>query len=84
MLKLIPAKVIGLTMSDASAKPSLANAGTAQDSAVQRTRTRHRDRLLALLHDSRPDAPPPLHAELLLSMIHATMRAQIARHESPP
>jgi hypothetical protein len=57
---------------------------TAQDSTVQRTRSRHRDRLLALLHESRPDAPPPLHAELLLSMIHATMRAQIARRESPP
>jgi hypothetical protein len=57
---------------------------TAHDSAVQRTRTRHRDRLLALLHDTREDAPPPLHAELLLSMIHATLRAQIAGRESPP
>jgi hypothetical protein len=57
---------------------------TAQDATVQRTRTRHRDRLLALLHETRVDAPPPLHAELLLSMIHAAMRAQIARHESPP
>jgi hypothetical protein len=57
---------------------------TAQDPAVQRTRTRHRDRLLTLLHDTRQDAPTPLHAELLLSMIHATMRMQIASHESPP
>jgi hypothetical protein len=57
---------------------------TAHDAAVQNTRTRHRDRLLALLHDTREDAPPPLHAELLLSMIHATLRAQIAGHESPP
>ncbi|MGD0452201.1 MAG: hypothetical protein ABSB69_01265 [Solirubrobacteraceae bacterium] len=57
---------------------------TAQDSAVQRTRTRHRDRLVRLLHDTRHDAPPALHAELLLSMIHATMRAQIAGHETPP
>jgi hypothetical protein len=57
---------------------------TAESPAVQKTRTRHRDRLLELLHDTRPDAPPPLHAELLLSMIHATMRAQIAGHESPP
>lgn len=57
---------------------------TAHDSAVQKTRTRHRDRLLALLHDTRHDAPPPLHAELLLSMIHASMRAQITGHDSPP
>jgi hypothetical protein len=57
---------------------------TAGDAAVQSTRTRHRDRLLGLLHDARDDAPSPLHAELLLSMIHATMRAQIASHKSPP
>jgi hypothetical protein len=57
---------------------------TAQDSAVQRTRTRHRDRLVSLLRDTRPDAPPQLHAELLLSMIHAAMRAQIAGNDSPP
>ncbi|MGD1057735.1 MAG: hypothetical protein ABR992_10035 [Solirubrobacteraceae bacterium] len=57
---------------------------TAGDAAVQSTRTRHRDRLLGLLHDAREDAPPPLHAELLLSMIHATMRTQIASHKSPP
>ena len=57
---------------------------TAQDPVVQQTRTRHRDRLLALLRDTREDAPTPLHAELLLSMIHANLRAQIANHERPP
>jgi hypothetical protein len=57
---------------------------TAEDSEVQSTRVRHRDRLLALLHDTRADAPPSLHAELLLSMIHARMRAQIAGRERPP
>jgi len=57
---------------------------TAQDPLVQRTRTRHRDRLLDLLHDTREDAPTPLHAELLLGMIHATMRTQITSRESPP
>jgi hypothetical protein len=56
----------------------------AGDPAVQSTRTRHRDRLLGLLHDAREDAPPPLHAELLLSMIHAAMRTQISAHKSPP
>jgi hypothetical protein len=57
---------------------------TGHDSSVQNARSRHRDRLLALLRDVREDAPPPLHAELLLSMIHATMRAQITDHRSPP
>jgi hypothetical protein len=57
---------------------------TAQDPLVQRTRTRHRDRLLDLLHDTRDDAPTPLHAELLLSMIHATIRTQITSHDSAP
>jgi hypothetical protein len=57
---------------------------TAQDPLVQRTRTRHRDRLLELLRDTRDDAPTPLHAELLLSMIHATIRAQITSHDSAP
>lgn len=57
---------------------------TARDRAVQTARTRHRDRLLALLHDTREDAPTPLHAELLLSMIHASMRAQIAAHDGAP
>lgn len=57
---------------------------TASDSSVQRVRGRHRDRLLALLHDTRADAPPPVHAELLLSMIHAAMREQIVCREAPP
>jgi hypothetical protein len=57
---------------------------TTHDPLVQRTRTRHRDRLLSLLHDTREDAPTPLHAELLLSMIHATLRTQIKTHESAP
>ncbi len=57
---------------------------TAQDGSVQRTRARHRDRLLALLSLTREDAPAPLHAELMLAMIHATMRALVAEQESPP
>jgi hypothetical protein len=57
---------------------------TAQDPLVQRTRTRHRDRLLELLHETRDDAPTPLHAEMLLSMIHATIRTQITSHETAP
>jgi hypothetical protein len=57
---------------------------TVHDPLVQQTRARHRDRLLMLLHDTRGDAPTPLHAELLLSMIHATMRMQIAARETPP
>ncbi|HXQ01280.1 MAG TPA: hypothetical protein VN845_14605 [Solirubrobacteraceae bacterium] len=57
---------------------------TTHDPLVQRTRARHRDRLLALLQDTRQDAPTPLHAELLLSMIHATMRMQIATRANPP
>jgi hypothetical protein len=57
---------------------------TTRDSAVQRVRSRHRERLLELLRDTRADAPPPLHAELLLSMIHAAMREQVASHETPP
>lgn len=57
---------------------------TVQDPLVQRTRTRHRDRLLDLLRDTREDAPAPLHAELLLSMIHASLRRQITTDESPP
>lgn len=57
---------------------------TARDPLVQRTRTRHRDRLLNLLLDAREDAPTPLHAELLLSMIHASLRRQITNDESPP
>jgi|CZKG01.1.fsa_nt_gi hypothetical protein len=57
---------------------------TAQDTSVQGTRARHRDRVLALLSSTREDAPTPLHAELMLAMIHATMRAQITAHESPP
>jgi hypothetical protein len=57
---------------------------TAQDPLVQRTRTRHRDRLLALLYDTRQDAPIPLHAEMLLSMIHASLRKQITSHARPP
>jgi hypothetical protein len=52
--------------------------------AVQNARTRHRDRLLALLRETRKDAPPALHAELLLSMVHATLRTQIAAHRNPP
>jgi hypothetical protein len=44
---------------------------------VQQTRSRHRRRLLALLHDARTDAPVPLHAELLLNQIHSTLREQI-------
>jgi hypothetical protein len=57
---------------------------TAQDRSVARTRARHRDRLLALLSLTREDAPAPLHAELMLGMIHATLRAQVAAQESPP
>jgi hypothetical protein len=56
----------------------------AQSPAVQRVRGHHRDRLLALLHDTRADAPPPLHAELLLSMVHATLRKQIAADKGVP
>jgi hypothetical protein len=57
---------------------------TATDAAVQRTRGRHRARLLALLDETRDDAPPLLHAELLLSMIHRTLRAKIVDGEAPP
>ncbi len=57
---------------------------TAQDGSVQRTRARHRDRLVALLSRTREDAPRPLHAEMMLSMVHATMRAQVAACEVPP
>jgi hypothetical protein len=51
---------------------------------VQCTRSRHRQRLLALLHDTRADAPVPLHAELLLNQIHSTLREQIAAGHAPP
>jgi hypothetical protein len=57
---------------------------TAQDPLVQRARTRHRDRLLDLLCETRDDAPTLLHAELLLSMIHATIRTQITSQECAP
>jgi hypothetical protein len=57
---------------------------TAQDSSVARARARHRDRLLSLLSVTREDAPTPLHAELLLGMIHATIRFQVASQEDPP
>jgi hypothetical protein len=57
---------------------------TTSDPGVRRVRVAHRDRLLALLAESRRDAPPPLHAELMLSMIHATLSAEIARHGEAP
>ena len=57
---------------------------TAQDSSVQRARAAHRDRLLALLSLTREDAPPRLHAELLLAMIHSRVRASVAASDSPP
>lgn len=57
---------------------------TGHDEAVQRVRTRHRARLLRLLFTSRDDAPEPTQAEMMLSMIHATMRAHIEASETPP
>lgn len=57
---------------------------TAHDEAVQRVRTRHRARLLRLLFTLRDDAPEPTQAEMMLSMIHATMRAHIDASETPP
>jgi hypothetical protein len=57
---------------------------TTHDPTVQHTRSRHRQRLLALLHDTRADAPVPLHAELLLNQIHSTLREQIAAGRTPP
>jgi hypothetical protein len=57
---------------------------TTRDPVVQRTRSRHRARLLALLRDTRADAPLALHAELLLNQIHSTLRERIARGEAPP
>jgi hypothetical protein len=57
---------------------------TTRDAVVQRTRSRHRRRLLALLRDTRADAPLPLHAELLLNQIHSTLREQIAGGRTPP
>jgi hypothetical protein len=57
---------------------------TTRDPVVQRTRSRHRQRLLALLRETRADAPLPLHAELLLNQIHSTLREQIARGHTPP
>ena len=51
---------------------------------MARARARHRDRLLSLLSVTREDAPTPLHAELLLGMIHATIRFQVASQEDPP
>jgi len=56
---------------------------TARDAGVQAIRTRHRDRLIALLDETRTDAPPTLHAELMLSMIHATLRRQIVERQAP-
>jgi len=57
---------------------------TSTDPLVQRTRSRHRARLLRLLQTTRADAPVPLHAELLLNQIHATLREQIADGHEPP
>ncbi len=57
---------------------------TTRDPDVQRTRTRHRARLLRMLHETRVDAPPDVHAELLLSMIHTALRKQVLDHETPP
>ncbi|MEV4419686.1 TetR/AcrR family transcriptional regulator [Patulibacter sp. NPDC049589] len=57
---------------------------TARDERVQRIRGRHRERLLELLMDVRDDAPERTHAELMLTMIHATMRAHIQARETPP
>lgn len=57
---------------------------TTRDARVQRVRTAHRDRLLALLFDVRDDVPEPVQAELALTMIHATMCAHVAGREVPP
>jgi hypothetical protein len=57
---------------------------TRHDPVVQRTRSRQRRRLLALLRDTRADAPLALHAELLLNQIHSTLREQIANGATPP
>lgn len=57
---------------------------TGLDVRVQRTRTAHRDRVLALLSDVRDDVPDPLQAEMALSMIHAAMRAHVVADETPP
>jgi hypothetical protein len=58
--------------------------GTTRDPLVQRTRSRHRARLLRLLQATRADAPLALHAELLLNQIHSTLRKQIADGHGPP
>ncbi|MEV4423246.1 hypothetical protein AB0L40_25205 [Patulibacter sp. NPDC049589] len=57
---------------------------TGRDERVQRTRTAHRDRVLALLGDVRDDVPEPIQAEMALTMIHSTMCAHVAADEAPP
>ncbi len=57
---------------------------TMRDPQVLRTRVRHRDRLLALLAETRDDAPDALHGEFLLNLIHASMRTQIRAGAAPP
>jgi len=57
---------------------------TATDERVQRIRTRHRNRLLDLLLAVRDDVPDRAHAEVMLRMIHSTVRAHIQAHEAPP
>jgi hypothetical protein len=57
---------------------------TMREPHVLAARMRHRDRLLALLRETREDAPDALHGEFLLNLIHASMRARLAVGESPP
>jgi hypothetical protein len=57
---------------------------TMRDAGVLETRTRHRERLLELLSGVRDDAPERLHAEFLLNMVHASMRAQIEDGAAAP
>jgi hypothetical protein len=55
----------------------------AKNSEVQKTRRRHRDRLIELLAHTRSDAPPRVQAEMLLTMIHGEIRRQIEEHGEP-
>lgn len=57
---------------------------TMRDPRVLRTRVRHRDRLLALLAETRDDAPDALHGEFLLNLVHASMRTQLRAGAAPP
>ena len=57
---------------------------TMREPHVLAARVRHRDRLLALLRETRDDAPDALHGEFLLNLIHASMRAQVRAGGAPP